>query len=195
LLIGVSTGGPKTLKTLLRKLPAHFPVPILVAQHMPSRFTGPFSERLNGVCALSVKELVTPTRLLAGTVLIARGDADAVLSRRGPHRVASSVPSDTRLLWHPSVERMVRTALTLYAARDIIAVQLTGMGDDGAESMAQVHRGGGRTVAESEESAVLYGMPRELVERGGASVVLPVDRIADQLLAWTMPSRSRRVAG
>ncbi|WP_025322990.1 chemotaxis-specific protein-glutamate methyltransferase CheB [Deferrisoma camini] len=183
-LIGVSTGGPRTLEEILPDLPADFPLPALVAQHMPGHFTRVFAERLDRRCALRVKEIRGPSLLEAGTVWIARGDADVVLSRRRKGLVALGVPADERCLWHPSVDRMVRSALEHVPADRLIAVELTGMGDDGAEAMAEVHRRGGRTVAESEDTAVVFGMPKELIERGGADKVLPCHRIARQLVQW-----------
>ncbi len=183
-LIGVSTGGPTTLETILTSLPADFPWPILVAQHMPARFTSVFAERLNRHCALSVSEVNRPTPLEAGGIYIGRGDADVTVGRRLRRMVALSVPADERYLWHPSVERMVASALEHYPAQALIGVQLTGMGDDGAQAMSELRRRGGRTIAESEETAVVYGMPRALVELGGACEVLPVDRVADCLCRW-----------
>ncbi len=197
-LIGVSTGGPRTLEEILPELPADFPLPVLVAQHMPGKFTRVFAERLNRQCALRVSEVGGPTPLEPGTVWIARGDADVVVSRRKDRLVALSVPADDRFLWHPSVERMVRSALDHVPPEHLIAVELTGMGNDGAEAMAEVHRRGGRTVAESEETAVVFGMPRELIELGGADAVLPADRIAEQLVEWahgdTRANKGRRAA-
>ncbi len=184
-LIGVSTGGPRTLEEILPELPPDFSLPVLVAQHMPGKFTRVFAERLDRQCALRVAEVGGPTPLEPGTVWIARGDADVVVSRRRERLVALSVPADDRFLWHPSVERMVRSALEHVPAERLIAVELTGMGNDGAEAMAEVQRRGGRTVAESEETAVVFGMPRELIELGGAGAVLPADRIAEQLVEWT----------
>ncbi|NOY45849.1 MAG: chemotaxis-specific protein-glutamate methyltransferase CheB [Deltaproteobacteria bacterium] len=196
-LIGVSTGGPRTLEEILPELPADFPLPVLVAQHMPGKFTRVFAERLNRQCALRVSEVGGPTPLEPGTVWIARGDADVVVSRRKDRLVGLSVPADDRFLWHPSVERMVRSAMDHVPPEHLIAVELTGMGNDGAEAMAEVHRRGGRTVAESEETAVVFGMPRELIELGGADAVLPADRIAGQLVEWAhgdTRSKGRRAA-
>ncbi|WP_025323805.1 chemotaxis-specific protein-glutamate methyltransferase CheB [Deferrisoma camini] len=196
-LIGVSTGGPRTLEEILPELPADFPLPVLVAQHMPGKFTRVFAERLNRQCALRVAEVGGPTPLEPGTAWIARGDADVVVSRRKGRLVALSVPADERFLWHPSVERMVRSALDHVPPERLIAVELTGMGNDGAEAMAEVHRRGGRTVAESEETAVVFGMPRELIELGGASAVLPADQIAEQLVEWALgqsPAEGRGAA-
>ncbi len=184
-LIGVSTGGPQTLEHILPLLPADFPWPVLVAQHMPGRFTEVFARRMNSLCALEVKEARRPTPLEPGVILVGRGDADMVIRRRGGRLLATSVPSKRELLWHPSVDRMVRSALELIDPPNLIGVQLTGMGYDGAEAMAELHARGGRTLAESEASAVVYGMPKELIDCGGADMVLNKEQVASRLNRWT----------
>jgi two-component system chemotaxis response regulator CheB len=183
-LVGASTGGPGILPGLLAPLPARFGAPIVIAQHIPGTFSGPLADRLDGICRLRVVEAGHAVPLEPGTVVVGRGDADVSIARRGGALVARSVPSDPSLRWHPSVERLVRSALDHLDPTEIVGVQLTGMGDDGAEAMAAVHRGGGGTIAESEDSAVVWGMPGELVRRGGATRVLPADRIAGQLIRW-----------
>lgn len=189
-LIGVSTGGPRTLEDLLVDLPADYPAPILVAQHMPARFTCVFAQRLNERCEIAVQEVVAPTALKPGLVYVARGDADVSLSMRLNKLTAVTVPADPKFAWHPSVSRMVASAISVINPKRLIAVQLTGMGDDGAREMAELHRLGGRTIAESEETAVIFGMPKELIERSGATKVLPSHRIAEQLRSWITSQRS-----
>lgn len=183
-LIGASTGGPSTLTALLSALPARFPAPILVAQHMPAHFTRVFAQRLAESCALQVEEVGHVSPLLPGRILIARGDHDVLVEQRLGRLVAVSVPSDSALAWHPSVDRMVQSALGVLSPRRLIGVLLTGMGNDGAAEMTALHHQGGRTIAESSETAVVYGMPRELIERSGASVTLPAPRIATHLSTW-----------
>lgn len=184
LLIGVSTGGPRALETLLPALPVDFPWPVLVAQHMPASFTGPFAARLNRLCALEVLEANRPMALLPGRVYIGRGGADMVLSRRAGQLHVMPRPEAAEMLWHPSVELLGRSALALLPAASLSAVMLTGMGHDGADAFAAIRQGGGRTIAESSETAVVFGMPAELIARGGAGLVLPLERIAPQLLLW-----------
>jgi len=184
-LIGVSTGGPGAMEAILPRLPAHFPWPIVVAQHMPESFTGVFARRMNGLCALSVTEVVRPTAVAGGQVYIARGDADILVSKRTGTLTLLPAPPSAHHVWHPSVARLVSSAMEQAPAANLLGVMLTGMGDDGAEAMADLRARGGRTIAESEETAVVWGMPGELVKRGGASVVLPLERIADQLSRWT----------
>jgi len=180
-LIGVSTGGPPALETLLTALPAGFPWPILIAQHMPATFTGPLARRLDGLCALHVMEVTEPTPLTAGTVHIGRGDADVIVSRRARRLVAMAAPSDRDYPWHPSADRLVRSAMNHLPASQLIGILLTGMGSDGAAAMADLHGQGGRTIAEAKETAVVWGMPGELVAANGADWVVPLPAIADCL--------------
>ncbi|HKJ87884.1 MAG TPA: CheB methylesterase domain-containing protein, partial [Gammaproteobacteria bacterium] len=185
-IIGVSTGGPKSLEQIIPRLPGDFPHPVVIAQHIGESFTRLLAERLDQMSAVTVREVSRPTPLVPGEVVLGRGDRDITLGRRGEQLVALNLPPDNEgYLWHPSVDRLVWSALELFRPESIIGVQLTGMGRDGAEALRAVHAGGGRTVAESEETAVVYGMPRELVELGGASAVQPLDRVADQVLRWT----------
>lgn len=181
-LVGSSTGGPQALDAVLTPLPAHFPWPVLVAQHMPSSFTGALARRLDKACALKVVEVVAPTPVAAGTIYIARGDADMVLRRQRGALVATAAPSATNFRWHPSVDRLVGSAMDLVSAERIIGVLMTGMGNDGATAMAELRRRGGHTIAEAEESAVVWGMPGELVKAGGAEVVAPLEQIAASLM-------------
>lgn len=185
-LVGVSTGGPATLEEILPKLPAEFPWPVLIAQHMPPSFTATLAARLDAMCALTVREVAEPREIRAGFVYLARGGTDLAVSRRAGRLMAVPRPESPQHLWHPSVTHLVESALSHVAPARLIAVQLTGMGEDGAEAMARLHSAGGRTIAESEESAVVFGMPRELIERRGASAVLPAEQIARQLVQWVM---------
>ena len=180
-LVGTSTGGPPALEALLTGLPASFPWPIVIAQHMPATFTGPLARRLDGISRLSVQEVRDPTVLIPGNVYIGRGDADVIVSRRGVGLVAMAAPVQTDYPWHPSTDRLVRSALNHMAPSQLIGILMTGMGNDGAEAMALIHAGGGRTIAEAEETAVVWGMPGELVKANGASFVVPLNKIAAQL--------------
>ncbi|MFD2111380.1 chemotaxis-specific protein-glutamate methyltransferase CheB [Thiorhodococcus fuscus] len=183
-LIGVSTGGPRTLEDILPRLAADFPWPVLVAQHMPMSFTRPFAERMDSICRLSVSEVSRPTPIEPGNIYIGRGGADMVIARRGGRLTALMRPEDPSYLWHPSVELLGRSAIEHCDPANVIAVMLTGMGNDGAEAFTELKRLGARTIAESEETAVVFGMPAELIQRGGANLVMPVERIADQIQIW-----------
>jgi two-component system chemotaxis response regulator CheB len=180
-LVGTSTGGPPALEALLLPLPSTFPWPILVAQHMPASFTGPLAKRLDGICSLHVMEARSPTSMQAGCVYIGRGDADIVVSKRGSGLVVMSVPVNAGYPWHPSTDRLVRSAMEHVPATQLIGILMTGMGDDGARAMAELHAKGGRTIAESEKTAVIWGMPGELVRADGASWTLALPKIAQRL--------------
>jgi len=180
-LVGCSTGGPPALDALLGGLAADFPWPIVIAQHMPASFTGALARRLDRLCALDVVEVSAAVPLQPGRAYIGRGDADVIVSRRAGALVAMSAPSDPARLWHPSVDRLVETAAALLAPERLVGVLMTGMGNDGANAMADLHRGGGHTIAESAETAIVWGMPGALVAAGGASETLPLDRIAPAL--------------
>lgn len=180
-LVGTSTGGPPALEALLTVLPADFPWPILVAQHMPSSFTGPLSRRLDGICALTVTEVRQPTPITPGTVYIGRGDADLVLSKRASGLVAMAAPSKPDYPWHPSTDRLVRSAMDQLPASQLVGVLMTGMGNDGAEAMTLLKAQGGATIAEAESTAVVWGMPGELVRADGATWVEPLPDIAGRL--------------
>jgi two-component system chemotaxis response regulator CheB len=181
-LVGTSTGGPPALEALLTPLPATFPWPILVAQHMPASFTGPLAKRLDGICAVRVVEVADPVLVEPGCVYIGRGDADLVVARRAAGLVAMAAPSQASYPWHPSTDRLVRSALEHVAASQLIGILMTGMGNDGAEAMSDLHAKGGKTIAEAEETAVVWGMPGELVKAGGADWIVPLAKIADRLL-------------
>ncbi len=183
-LIGVSTGGPGTLEDVLPRLPAGFPWPVVIAQHMPGSFTSVFARRLNELCNLTVIEASSQMPLEPGIIYVGRGDADVVIGRRATRWVVNPMPAGDQYLWHPSVTRLVESAMHALPAERIIGVLLTGMGDDGAEAMTDLRRRGGRTIAQDEASSVVWGMPGELVKRGGASLVLPADRVASQLSLW-----------
>ncbi len=183
-LVGVSTGGPGALEDILPRLPGAFPWPVVVAQHMPGSFTGVFARRMANACELDAVEVDRPLPLEPGRIYIGAGDADLVVEKRLGRLVANSVPEDPSCPWHPSVDRLVDSALEHLPARQLVGVLLTGMGYDGAGSMARLHKKGGRTVAEAEETAVVFGMPAELIRLGGAGTVLPCGSIATQLTDW-----------
>jgi two-component system chemotaxis response regulator CheB len=183
-LIGVSTGGPRTLEDILPRLPADFPWPILVAQHMPANFTDTFARRMDSLCALKVLEVTSTMPIEAGHVYIGRGGTDiTVTARVGVLHVAPR-PEAPTVLWHPSVEVMIDSAMQNLPSRQLLGVMLTGMGNDGADAMTRLHAAGGKTIAESADTAVVFGMPNELIERRGATLVLPCTAIAAQLRHW-----------
>ena len=181
-LIGTSTGGPAALDIVLPQLPAEFPWPVLVAQHLPASFTGAFARRLDRECQLQVVEVDQPMPLRAGTIYIGKGDADVMVAPRAAGVIAMPAPAKASYLWHPSVERMVASALENIDASQLIGVLMTGMGNDGAGAMKRLRQGGGRTIAEAESTAIVWGMPGELVKNGGAELVRPLEDIAATII-------------
>ncbi|RFU44506.1 chemotaxis-specific protein-glutamate methyltransferase CheB [Paraburkholderia sp. DHOC27] len=181
--VGTSTGGPPALEALLTTLPAGFPWPIVIAQHMPASFTGPLARRLDSICNIRVQEVRSPTVLKPGTAYIGRGDADVIVTRRAGALLAMAAPAEASYPWHPSTNRLVQSAAEHVAPRQLVGILMTGMGDDGASAMAELRTLGGTTIAEAEETAVIWGMPGELVKRGGAKWVEPLPRIADRLMS------------
>jgi two-component system, chemotaxis family, protein-glutamate methylesterase/glutaminase len=182
--VGASTGGPRTVEEILQRLPADLPWPILVVQHMPPAFTKSFAERLNQQCALNVVEAAAPMAIEPGTVYLGKGGGDMVVTLRGNALTVLPKPENPHHLWHPSVELLGRSVLEHCDPARVVGVMLTGMGYDGADSFMEIKKNGGRTIAESESSAVVFGMPAELIKRGGASVVLPMEKIAAQIVEW-----------
>ncbi|GAV26197.1 Bifunctional protein GlmU [Carboxydothermus islandicus] len=184
ILIGVSTGGPKALMEIIPRLPGDLDAAVVIIQHMPENFTASFAARLNNYSELYVKEAEDGESLERGKVLVARGGINLKLERKLGTNVVrvryTPLPRET--IYWPSVDVAFRSALTVIEPHRIIAVLLTGMGDDGAQAMVEIKQKGGYTIAESEETAVVWGMPREAIERGGATEVLPVYQIADRLV-------------
>lgn len=181
-LVGTSTGGPAALDTVLPQLPADFPWPVLVAQHLPASFTGPFAKRLDRECRLDVVEVNKPMPLRPGTIYIGKGDADVMVAPRASGVIVMPVPAKASYLWHPSVERMVASALDHLEPSRLVGVMMTGMGNDGAEAMKRLRLTGGHTIAEAESSAIVWGMPGELVKNGGAEKVRPLEDIAETII-------------
>ena len=183
-IIGISTGGPRTLEDVLPLLPGRLRWPVLVVQHMPAAFTAPLAARLNKFCELEVGEAAQFDPIQRGRVYIAKGGTDLAVGVRNGVLVAINKPESPRHHWHPSVDVLVASALEVMPPDRIVGVQMTGMGSDGADTMTELKRRGGRTIAESEESSVVFGMPRELIERGGATVVLPSRSVAAKIIEW-----------
>jgi two-component system chemotaxis response regulator CheB len=180
LLIGSSTGGPKALQDLLPALPTNFPVPCLIVQHMPSTFTRPFADRLNGICQVHVKEAEDGEPLKAGTVYIAPGGIHLTYGARGPKGCIALNPEPVASLHRPSVDVLFASVAEHFQGQ-VLAGILTGMGADGAKGMEQLKRKGAHTLAEAEESCVVYGMPRAAAERGCVDLVAPLSEIAGHL--------------
>jgi two-component system chemotaxis response regulator CheB len=175
--IGSSTGGVQTLEAILTKLPPTSP-PIVIAQHMPAGFTASFAERLNLICQLSVKEAAQGDRLLRGNVYIAPGELHTMVKRMGNTYVLE-VKDGPRVSRHkPSVDVLFRSCSN-EGAKNCTAFILTGMGDDGAKGMKELHDKGGVTYAQDEKSCIVYGMPKEAFALGGVDKLLNPPQIIE----------------
>jgi two-component system chemotaxis response regulator CheB len=179
--IGVSTGGPAALHELLRKLPASFPVPIVIVQHMPPMFTRSLAEDLDRNCALSVREASDHEILRPGHVYIAPGGRQMqVVSGDGRPEVSITDDPPERSC-RPSVDYLFRSVAHVYGP-NVLAVMLTGMGDDGAAGCRLLKRYGAQVAAQDQASCVVYGMPRQVVEAGLADLVCPLQEMHDVML-------------
>tara|TARA_Y100001968_G_scaffold332250_2_gene389666 strand:+ start:2046 stop:3119 length:1074 start_codon:yes stop_codon:yes gene_type:complete len=181
--IASSTGGPSALERILPYLPVDLPLPVVVCQHMPGSFTGVFSQRLNGHCPLEVVEVNRAMPLQAGKIYVAHGDADCGLSLRNGQPFLITQPASANFNWHPSASRLMQSVIKYFAPSRTLSVMLTGMGDDGSQEMYQLCKGGGVALAEREQDCAVYGMPKALVEKGGATRVLGLNEIAGEIIA------------
>ncbi|GAB6173421.1 chemotaxis response regulator protein-glutamate methylesterase [Paradesulfitobacterium aromaticivorans] len=175
--IGTSTGGPSALQAVLPQLPGNFPVPVIVAQHMPPGFTAPLAERLNTLCALEVKEGIAGEVLKAGKVYIAPAGKQMQVQRRGGQLVLQITDeSPITTLYRPSVDVMF-FSLAKEVGKGTLGVVMTGMGNDGMRGMREIKALDGFAIAEAEETCVVYGMPRALVEAKLADRIVPLGEI------------------
>lgn len=177
--IGASTGGTEAIKDLLVRLPASFPA-IVMTQHMPPGFTTSFAKRLNGLCALTVKEAQHNERLLPGHAYLAPGDQHLRVVKYGSD-YRTQLSTHGRVSGHiPSVD-VLFNSLAEHVGHNAFGVILTGMGRDGADGMHAMHEKGAMTFAQDEATCVVYGMPKEAVRKGGVDKSLPIPEIARQL--------------
>ncbi len=180
--IGISTGGPNALHHVLTQLPGDFPGSILIVQHMPEGFTEMFARRLDESCAIRVKEAVSGDLLLAGRALICPGNRH-LKAKRLPLGEVAVLSDDPRVNGHrPSVDVLFHSLAEEFGSRGI-AVLMTGMGEDGAAGLGEVKKAGGTTIAQSEDSCVVFGMPKAAIERGFATRVVHLDALANTLQA------------
>jgi two-component system chemotaxis response regulator CheB len=181
--IGVSTGGTESLRAVLERLPPDCPG-VVAVQHMPENFTATFARRLDKVCRISVKEAADNDPVLPGHALIAPGNRHTLLARRGDRYVVEVKDGPLVSRHRPSVDVLFRSAARS-AGANAVGVIMTGMGDDGARGLLEMHEAGASTIAEHESTAIVYGMPKEAIARGGVDKVVPLARIAAQILAFT----------
>jgi two-component system chemotaxis response regulator CheB len=192
--IGVSTGGPHALQYMLSQLPADFPGAIVIVQHMPEGFTEMFARRLDECCTIGVKEAQSGDLLLAGRALVCPANRHLKVKRL-PLGDVVVLSDDPRENGHrPSVDVLFRSLAEEFGPRGV-AILMTGMGEDGAAGMGLVKQAGGLTVAQNEESCVVYGMPRAAVERGFAQRIVSLDAMANTLLAHCEKERGEPDSG
>lgn len=188
--IGISTGGPFALEYVLSQLPADFPGAIVVVQHMPEGFTGLFAKRLDDGSAIHVKEAQPGDLLLAGRALICPGNRH-IRVKRLPLGDVVTLTDEERVNGHrPSVDVLFRSVARAFGAQSV-ALLMTGMGDDGAEGMGDVKEAGGMTLTQSEESCVVYGMPKSAVERGYSQRTVGLKEIPHVMELLAEPERGR----
>ncbi len=186
--IGVSTGGPNALAEVFSKFPENFPVPIVVVQHMPAFFTKVLAERLSSQSAIPVKEGATGDILKPGQAWIAPGGFHMVLKGNIVNVQIDLNEEAPENSCRPSVDPLFVSASKIFGPH-VLAVVLTGMGKDGLRGCEEIHRTGGRILAQDEASSVVWGMPRFIVEAGLADQVLPLSRIADKITAMVFQGR------
>jgi two-component system chemotaxis response regulator CheB len=179
--LGISTGGPVTLMDVLPLIPADAKAALFLVQHMPGSFMRTFVERLNKACHIEVVVAEAGMQVRPGVCYVAPGDHQLTLYRKTTGDVVIRTPSEPRTLFTPSVDVMMKAVLQTYGT-DTVGVLMTGIGNDGAEQMVAITKAGGHTIAESEETAVVYGMPRQAIENGGAMVIAPSWKIASEIL-------------
>ncbi len=180
--VGASTGGVQALTRVLSALPANAPGTVVV-QHMPAHFTTSFAQRLDAECAMSVKEADNGDHVLPGRVLIAPGGLHMILQRSGANYYVSLKDGPPVCRQKPSVE-VLFNSVAKYAGPNAVGAILTGMGDDGATGLLNMRQAGAHTIAQDEQSCVVFGMPKEAIARGGAERVTSLDSIAASLIAF-----------
>jgi two-component system chemotaxis response regulator CheB len=181
--IGASTGGTEALAILLQALPPDAPG-IVIVQHMPEVFTRAFANRLDGLCEISVKEAEPDDTVLRGRALIAPGNHHVLLKRSGARYYVDIKDGPLVARHRPSVDVLFRSAAR-YAGQNSVGVIMTGMGDDGANGMLEMKQAGAVTIAQNEETCVVFGMPCEAIKRNAVDRVLPLEAIAGAILAHT----------
>jgi two-component system chemotaxis response regulator CheB len=179
--IGASTGGVQALTRILSTLPANAPGTVVV-QHMPAHFTTSFAQRLDGECALSVKEASDGDRVVPGRVLIAPGGLHMLLRRSGANYYVSLKDGPPVCRQKPSVE-VLFNSVAKYAGQNAVGAILTGMGDDGATGLLNMRQAGAHTIAQDEASCIVFGMPKEAIACGAAEEITHLDRIPERLIA------------
>ncbi|MBF0338137.1 MAG: chemotaxis response regulator protein-glutamate methylesterase [Nitrospirae bacterium] len=178
--IGTSTGGPKALQSIVPMLPKNISIPIVISQHMPHSFTGPFAERLNQLSQVCVREAKNGERLQSGIVYIAPGCGHMSIVKKGIEKYIS-ISESNEYIYKPSVDVMMLSVAQLYPG-NCLGVILTGMGNDGLKGMKAIKESDGRTIAQDEESCVVYGMPKAVVDAGIADKIVSLAEVAGEII-------------
>lgn len=179
--IGVSTGGPPVVQKILSALPASLPACILIAQHMPATFTGPFAKRLDSVSQISVTEAVDGDKLKNGHAYVCPGGMHIGVRLRGPLPEVAVTEEPKSALYKPTVNVLMETA-GMIMGRRVLGVMLTGMGSDGVDGARVLREKGGCLIAQNEASCVVYGMPKAVVDANLANLILDADDIASAII-------------
>ncbi|SDB01768.1 two-component system, chemotaxis family, response regulator CheB [Desulfonatronum thiosulfatophilum] len=180
IVVGASTGGTEALRILLQSLPMDCPA-IAVVQHMPENFTAAFAKRLDGICRITIREAADGDTMLRGQALIAPGNRHCLLKRSGARYYVEIKDGPLVSRHRPSVDVLFRSAAR-YAGANAVGVIMTGMGDDGAKGMREMFDAGAHTVAQDEQTCVVFGMPHEAIKLGGVRKVLPLGGLAGEIL-------------
>lgn len=178
--IGISTGGPQALRKMMPLFPADFPVPIAMVLHMPVGYTALYAEKLDEICALEVAEAKDGDVLRPGLALLAPAGRHLVFRRQGSDVVAQLTVQPLEKAHRPSADVLFQSVAEIFGER-VLAVVMTGMGDDGKEGSAWVKARGGVVLTEAEESCVIYGMPRSVVEAGLSDLAVPLEGMAQAI--------------
>jgi two-component system chemotaxis response regulator CheB len=178
--LGTSTGGTQALEEVLSALPRVCPG-IVIVQHMPEKFTAAFATRLDGLCRIEVKEAQHNDRVMPGRALIAPGGRHMLLKRSGAQYVVDVVDGPVVNRHRPSVDVLFRS-VAKSAGVNALGIIMTGMGDDGAAGLAEMRNAGARTLAQDEDSCVVFGMPKEAIKRGGVERTVPLQGIAGEIM-------------
>jgi len=184
-LIGVSTGGPGLIEQIVASLPLDYSQPVLIVQHMPEQFTLAFAERLARVTELPVHHTSSNDEVLPGHIYLASGGVHLHVRKKTSGKVVTFDFKDKNgRFFQPAVDELFESALKVFSPDKIFAVLLTGIGDDGAEGMVEIKKAGGYTVAESEATSTVYGMPKEAYDRGGVSQVMDFPDILKKIVNY-----------
>ena len=179
--LGISTGGPKTIFDVLPYLPQYLNAAIFITQHMPPTFTATFAKRIDNNCAMRCKEAEAGMIVKPGVIYLAKGGLHLCLRTTLTGDIIIRTPKRPVTAFIPGIDVMMESVLNVFGS-DTVGVEMTGMGSDGADAMVQIKATGGITIAESEETAIVFGMPKEAINRGGVDIIAPSYQIADEII-------------